>query len=88
MFPILKFNYHNLDTDTIKSCFLYCSLFSEDHVILNYDLINLWIREGFLEKIGDLYEERNHGKETIKSLKLACLLEGDVSKNKCKMHDV
>ena len=26
--------------------------------------------------------------EIIRSLKFSCLLEGDVSENKCKMHDV
>ena len=88
VFPILKFSFDNLDNDTIKSCFLYCSLFPEDHNIWNENLIDLWIGEGFLDKFGDLNEARNQGEEIIRSLKLACLLEGDVSKNKCKMHDV
>ena len=34
------------------------------------------------------YEARSQGEEIIRSLKLACLLEGDVLKNKSKMHDV
>ena len=88
VFRILKFSYNHLDNDIIKSCFLYCSIFPEDHSIENEDLINLWIGEGFLDKFGDLYEARNQGKEIIRSLKLACLLEGDVWKGSCKMHDV
>ncbi|RVW68997.1 hypothetical protein CK203_061087 [Vitis vinifera] len=44
--------------------------------------------EGFLEKFADIYEARNQREEIIRSLKLACLLEGDVLKGRCKMHDV
>uniref|UniRef100_F6I3C9 AAA+ ATPase domain-containing protein n=1 Tax=Vitis vinifera TaxID=29760 RepID=F6I3C9_VITVI len=46
VFPILKFSYDHLDNDTIKSCFLYCSIFPEDHIIRNEGLIDLWIGEG------------------------------------------
>ncbi|RVX16994.1 putative disease resistance protein [Vitis vinifera] len=46
VFPILKFSYDHLENDTIKSCFLYCSIFPEDHEILNEELIDLWIGEG------------------------------------------
>ncbi|KAL6335753.1 hypothetical protein AAG906_039516 [Vitis piasezkii] len=88
VFPILKFSYDHLDNDTIKSCFLYCSIFPEDYRINHEDLIGLWIGEGFLDKFVDIYEARNQGEEIIRSLKLACLLEGDVSKDTCKMHDV
>nr|CAN80410.1 hypothetical protein VITISV_018933 [Vitis vinifera] len=88
VFPILKFNYDHLDNDTIKSCFLYCSTFPEDHEILNESLIDLWIGEGFLNKFDDIHKAHNQGDEIIRSLKLACLLEGDVSEDTCKMHDV
>lgn len=53
-FAILKFSYDHLDNDTIKSCFLSCSLLPEDHDIWNENLINLWICEGFLDKFGDV----------------------------------
>ncbi|KAJ9692227.1 hypothetical protein PVL29_011343 [Vitis rotundifolia] len=88
VFPILKFSYDHLDNDTIKSCFLYCSIFPEDHTIENEELIDLWIGEGFMNKFADIHKARNQGDEIIRSLKLACLLEGDVSENTCKMHDV
>ncbi|RVX17248.1 putative disease resistance protein [Vitis vinifera] len=88
VFPILKFSYDHLDNDTIKSCFLYCSTFPEDHEILNEGLIDLWIGEGFLNKFDDIHKAHNQGDEIIRSLKLACLLEGDVSEDTCKMHDV
>ncbi|KAL6334955.1 hypothetical protein AAG906_023760 [Vitis piasezkii] len=85
---ILKFSYDHLDNPIIKSCFLYCSLFPEDHEIWNEELIDLWIGEGFLNKFADIHKARNQGDEIIRSLKLACLLEGDVSEDTCKMHDV
>ncbi|KAL6334900.1 hypothetical protein AAG906_023705 [Vitis piasezkii] len=88
VFSILKFSYDHLDNDTIKSCFLYCSIFPEDHTIWNEGLIDLWIGEGFLDKFTDIHKARNQGDEIIRSLKLACLLEGDVLENTCKMHDV
>ncbi|KAL6335708.1 hypothetical protein AAG906_039471 [Vitis piasezkii] len=88
VFPILKFSYDHLADDTIKSCFRYCSIFPEDHTIENQGLIDLWIGEGFLMKFADIHEARNQGDEIIRSLKLACLLEGDVSEDTCKMHDV
>ncbi|XP_034696874.1 probable disease resistance protein At5g63020 [Vitis riparia] len=88
VFPILKFSYDHLDNDTIKSCFLYCSIFPEDHEIRNKELIDLWIGEGFLDKFADIHKAHNQGDEIIRSLKLACLLEGDVSEDTCKMHDV
>ncbi|KAL6335135.1 hypothetical protein AAG906_027195 [Vitis piasezkii] len=83
-----EWDYDHLDNDTVKSCFLYCSLFPEDHEIWNGNLIELWIGEGFLDKFADIYEAHNQGEEIIRSLKLACLLEGDVLKGRCKMHDV
>ncbi|RVW26932.1 putative disease resistance protein [Vitis vinifera] len=52
------------------------------------NLIDLWIGEGFMDKFVDIYEARNQGEEIIRSLKLACLLEGGVSEHTCKMHDV
>lgn len=37
----------------LKSCFLYCGLFPEDHEISARKLINLWIDEGFVQKMGE-----------------------------------
>ncbi|XP_010654604.1 probable disease resistance protein At5g63020 [Vitis vinifera] len=88
VFPILKFSYDHLDNHTIKSCFLYCSIFPEDSIIENEELIDLWIGEGFVNKFADVHKARNQGDGIIRSLKLACLLEGDVSESTCKMHDV
>ncbi|XP_015573825.1 disease resistance protein SUMM2 [Ricinus communis] len=77
VFPILKFSYDSLNDETVKTCFLYCSLFPEDHIILKEELINLWIGEGFLDKFDDIHDARIEGEYIIGSLKLAGLLEGD-----------
>ena len=71
VFPILKFSYDHLDNHTIKSCFLYCSIFPEDSIIENEELIDLWIGEGFVNKFADVHKARNQGDGIIRSLKLA-----------------
>ena len=48
MFAILDFSYDSLSNDTIKSCFLYCSMFPSDYEILEDELVELWIGEGLL----------------------------------------
>ncbi|CBI21696.3 unnamed protein product, partial [Vitis vinifera] len=96
LFPRLAFSYDSLQDETIKSCFLYCSLFLEDYNINCDELIQLWIGEGFLDEYGDIKEARNGGEDIIASLNHACLLEITVTDNiwtqarcRCvKMHDV
>ncbi|KAJ9688082.1 hypothetical protein PVL29_014035 [Vitis rotundifolia] len=39
VFTLLKFSYDNLDNDTLRSCFLYCSLFPEDFSIEKEQLV-------------------------------------------------
>ena len=89
VFPILRFSYDNLTDDTLKTCFLYCSLFPEENNIRKDELIDLWIGEGFLSDFRSITTARNQGEYIIGSLKLACLLEtGEYSENFVKMHDV
>lgn len=88
VFHKLKFSYDSLSDDALKLCFLYCSIFPEDHNIIIDELIELWIGEGFLDRFDDIYEMRNHGENIIGRLKLACLLETGPYKNVVKMHDV
>ncbi|KAK3219703.1 hypothetical protein Dsin_013673 [Dipteronia sinensis] len=89
----LKFSYDSLTTDILKSCFIYCSIYPEDHDIDEDEIIDLWIGEGFLRDIDNIYDARNEGKYIIGSLKLACLLETgreaiEIGKCYVKMHDV
>ncbi|XP_058074778.1 disease resistance protein RPS5-like [Magnolia sinica] len=86
----LKFSYDNLGGDLIKSCFLYCALLPEDDSISKEQLIDYWIRKGFLDGWDDdLDEAHNKGHDIIGRLKAACLLEsGSDEKTKVKLHDV
>ncbi|KAJ0075716.1 hypothetical protein Patl1_34096 [Pistacia atlantica] len=88
VFQVLRFSYDSLRDDKHKNCFLYCSLFPEDHMIRKDELIDLWIAEGILHNYG-LNDTRDAGEFIIRSLKHACLLEkvGD-SDDYVKMHDV
>ena len=43
VFPTLRFSYDSLSDNKLKTCFLYCLIFSEDHDISNRELIELWI---------------------------------------------
>ncbi|CAA7055702.1 unnamed protein product [Microthlaspi erraticum] len=44
----LKFSYDGLKDQSVKECFLYCSLFPEDHEINKEELIDYWISEGLI----------------------------------------
>ncbi|KAK2651513.1 hypothetical protein Ddye_011378 [Dipteronia dyeriana] len=94
VFPTLRFSYDSLSDNTLKTCFLYCSIFPEDHDISNRELIQLWIGEGFLDDFENMYEAQERGRFIINSLKLACLLEGSFvegisyEEDHIKMHDV
>ena len=88
VFPILAFSYDSLYNDTIKSCFRYCSMFPSDYEILEDELIELWIGEGFLIESYDIQRARNEGYDVIESLKVACLLESGESEKHVKMHDM
>ncbi|ESR40564.1 hypothetical protein CICLE_v100250082mg, partial [Citrus x clementina] len=86
VYPLLKFSYDSLQNDTIRSCFLYCCLYSEDYGILKWDLIDCWIGEGFLGE-SDRFGAENQGYDILDTLVRACLLE-EVEDDKVKMHDV
>uniref|UniRef100_A0A0D9XVN1 AAA+ ATPase domain-containing protein n=1 Tax=Leersia perrieri TaxID=77586 RepID=A0A0D9XVN1_9ORYZ len=48
---ILHLSYMYLPT-SLKSCFLYCSLFPEDYLFKRKEFIRYWIAEGFVENRG------------------------------------
>ncbi|XVF74706.1 hypothetical protein PTKIN_Ptkin13bG0133000 [Pterospermum kingtungense] len=85
--PLLKFSYDSLPNDMIRTCLLYCCLFSEDYEIEKDNLIDFWIGEGFLDGHGNTSLSRNQGHHIIGFLLHACLLE-EVHELKVKMHDV
>ncbi|XVF24825.1 hypothetical protein REPUB_Repub13aG0161200 [Reevesia pubescens] len=87
VYPLLKFSYDSLPNDMVRSCLLYCSLFSEDHTIPKERLIDCWIGEGFLVDHDSISQARNQGHFIIGSLIHACLLE-EAGDWEIKMHDV
>ncbi|MQL89493.1 hypothetical protein Taro_022068 [Colocasia esculenta] len=88
----LRFSFDNLRDDTLRSCFLYCSLFPEDYSIRKAALVDYWVGEGFLDEHGaddDIQEARNKGYDLMGELQSACLLEeGDDPESQVRMHDV
>ncbi|KAF5195518.1 Disease resistance protein summ2 [Thalictrum thalictroides] len=89
--PLLKFSYDSLPNDTVRLCFLFCSLYPEDNEIWVEDLIQQWIGEGYISGYDNFKEALNNGHDIIGILKGTCLLE-EVDKGmisgRVKMHDV
>ncbi|GKV46162.1 hypothetical protein SLEP1_g53171 [Rubroshorea leprosula] len=94
IFKRLKFSYDRLPNSSIQECFSYCSLYAEDWVIRRADLIEDWICEGLVEKLGSRREMHDRGHEILNRLENNCLLEeGDVGdedddEKGVKTHDV
>ncbi|KAH7674447.1 disease resistance protein RPS2 protein [Dioscorea alata] len=93
-FPTLKISYDNLESDILRQCLLYCSLWGEDVEIATDDLIECWMGHGLLDDFDDLNEAYNKGGIFIGNLKEACLLESVAApwdyglKSYVKLHDV
>ncbi|RVW30866.1 putative disease resistance protein [Vitis vinifera] len=88
VFPLLKYSYDCLPTEVSRSCFLYCSLYLEDHKMSKLSLINRWICEGFLDEFDDREGAKNQGYNIIGTLIHACLLEEADVDYRVKLHDV
>ncbi|CAH2077914.1 unnamed protein product [Thlaspi arvense] len=87
VFNLLKFSYDSLESDLLRTCFLYCALFPEEHSIEIEQLVEYWVGEGFLissHGVNTLYK----GYFLIGDLKAACLLETGDEKTQVKMHNV
>ncbi|GKV46897.1 hypothetical protein SLEP1_g53856 [Rubroshorea leprosula] len=89
IFNRLKFSYDRLPKNSsIQECFLYCSLYPEDWNIRRQDLIENWICEGTVQKLGSRREMHDKGNAILNRLLNCCLLE-EANKEACvKMHDV
>ncbi|KAJ1685498.1 hypothetical protein LUZ63_016888 [Rhynchospora breviuscula] len=88
VFHTLKFSYDNLKNDTLKQCFLHCSLWPEDYHIGRDELIQLWMGLGLIDEptIQEVYDV---GHWCIRRLQAVCLLEmGHGYADTIKMHDV
>ncbi|GLT30793.1 hypothetical protein SLA2020_055810 [Shorea laevis] len=89
IFKRLKFSYDRLPKNSsIQECFLYCSLYPEDWNIRRKDLIENWICEGTVQKLGSRREMHDKGNAILNRLLNCCLLEEANEKACVKMHDV
>ncbi|OVA07895.1 hypothetical protein BVC80_8991g33 [Macleaya cordata] len=63
--------------------------FSEDYSVMEEEIIDYWIAEGFLDSLDDINEARNEAHDVIGYLKGACLLETGVDMEyTVKLHDL
>ncbi|CAN6295738.1 unnamed protein product [Urochloa humidicola] len=94
---LVKFCYDNLESDTVRECFLTCALWPEDHNISKDELVQSWIGLGLLPDLGDDIDEAHRfGHSVIAILEATLLLEpGDnhrynmsPSDTHVRLHDV
>ncbi|GLT50383.1 hypothetical protein SLA2020_238710 [Shorea laevis] len=91
IFERLRFSYDRLRSLEIQKCFLYCSLFREDYEFSRKELIEGWIDEGLIDKLGRRQEAYDRGHVFLNRLQKNCLLEKTVTqlgREAFKMHDV
>ncbi|KAL6868113.1 hypothetical protein ACP4OV_014958 [Aristida adscensionis] len=88
---ILNLSYNDLPGD-LRNCFLYCSLFPEDHQFSREGLVWLWVAEGFAvqkeqstpEEVADKYL-----RELIQRNMMEAVDNDELGRvSTCKMHDL
>lgn len=88
--PILKLAYHNVDS-SLKSCFSFCALFPKDFVINKFELLNLWIAQGYVIPLDEGQSIEDAAEEHFSVLLRQCFFQ-DVLQDKYGdqdlMHDV
>ncbi|XP_073002834.1 LOW QUALITY PROTEIN: disease resistance protein RPS5-like [Typha latifolia] len=85
----LKFSYDSLNSDTLRECFLSCSMWPEDYWIKKEELIECWMGLGLIKEFDNMSEAFNTGYTLIGDLVAACLLEPDRRYGlRVRMHDV
>ncbi|KAJ3684691.1 hypothetical protein LUZ61_013855 [Rhynchospora tenuis] len=87
VFHVLKFSYDSLKNDTLRQCFLHCSLWPEDFSIRKDRLIELWMGLGLIDESDKIQAAYTIGYTYINDLLSVCLLEID-NDHAIKMHDV
>ncbi|XP_028127336.1 uncharacterized protein LOC114323863 [Camellia sinensis] len=90
LFSSLKLSYDFLEPKDARSCFLLCSLFSEDAEISIEDLVRYSIGMRLLDQIhlNTVEDVRARVLTLVDGLKSSCLLLDGRSQNRVKMHDV
>ncbi|XP_058189670.1 disease resistance protein RPS5-like [Rhododendron vialii] len=75
VFEILKFSYDRLGNKVLQDCFLYCSLYPEDHFIPVNELIEYWIAEELIADMNSAEAQFDKGHAILGKLTSSCLLE-------------
>ncbi|KAH7833497.1 hypothetical protein Vadar_006936 [Vaccinium darrowii] len=75
VFQQLKFSYSRLGNTVLQDCFLYCSLYPEDHDIPVKELIEYWIAEGFIADLNSVEAKFDKGHAILCKLTSTSLLE-------------
>ncbi|PON60502.1 AAA+ ATPase [Trema orientale] len=92
VFRVLRYSYDKLKNQTLQECFLYCSLYPEDHEIERDELIAYFIDEGLISRMGSRQAEFNRGHTILNVLENVCLLQGRIENcgvtRYVKMHDL
>ncbi|CAL5380629.1 unnamed protein product [Camellia sinensis] len=90
LFSSLKLRYDFLEPKDARSCFLLCSLFSEDAEISIEDLVRYSIGMRLLDQIHlNTFEDvRARVLTLVDGLKSSCLLLDGRNQNRVKMHDI
>ncbi|XP_073003947.1 disease resistance protein RPS2-like [Typha latifolia] len=89
IFYTLKFSYNSLKSNTLRECFLSCSMWPEDYSIRKDALIKCWMGLGLIEEFDSMSEAYNIGHTLIGNLIGACLLEpANHLDRSVRMHDV
>ncbi|XP_057467176.1 toMV resistance protein Tm-2(2)-like [Actinidia eriantha] len=88
---IFALSYKDLPTQ-LKPCFLYFGLFPEDHEIKVFELINLWVAEGFVKPSGTR-EVEDVGEDFLNHLIARNLIQVvrkrfDGRIRTCRIHDI
>jgi disease resistance protein RPS2 len=87
IFHTLRFSYDSLKNETLKQCFLHCSLWPEDSLIYKNKLVELWMGLGLINE-SDINMAYINGYCNIRRLRAVCLLEETDDGDRIKMHDV
>ncbi|XP_030445354.1 putative disease resistance protein RGA1 [Syzygium oleosum] len=67
MLTSLRISY-DLMPSYLKQCFAYCSIFPKNHLLLNLELIELWIANGFIQSSGNNQEPEEIGRQYMEEL--------------------
>ncbi|KAL5549276.1 hypothetical protein UlMin_004507 [Ulmus minor] len=92
VFRVLKYSYDSFKDLTVQQCFLYYSLFPEDHWIGRDELIEYLIDERLIDGMESKKSKLNKGHTILNKLENVCLLEGgkypQQNTRYVKMHDL